>query len=844
MEEEMSEMHSHYRVLEHSYRRPRAGAKRTAAINPNEVFTVSVRVRRGPDTPPLPDLADLAATPHGHRQYVSREDFARNYGASPADLTAVAQFATDSGLQVIESSIPRRTVVLKGTAAQMSAAFQVELATYETAEETYRGREGSIQVPAPLVNIVEGIFGLDNRKMAAPQLKVNGSPAAQASPAQATVPLTPPQVAQLYNFPTSPNAAGQTIGILEFGGGYLLSDVQLFYNSVHVPVPSITAVSIDGQKNSPGSDGYTTETLLDVGVAGSAAPGAKLVVYFAPWSEQGWVDAVTTAIHDTVNHPSVITISYGWPENETIDGLSWSLAAIRAVNATFQEAPLLGVTVFVSAGDHGSDCGIGDSKAHVLYPGSDPFITSCGGTSISNVSGLSFTEHTWNDNNNDWLTGGGVSDIFYPPNFPLPVWQAWAGVPGSANDGHKARTIPDIAGNADGASGYVLYQNGQSIGAVGGTSATAPLYAALTALLNAGLGEPVGYLNPNLYAMPYSYVYRDINDDISNARGGAPGYKSGPGYDACTGLGSVNGVALENALRGVGLPVALATFNSKIYMGWKGMERDDRVFFSSFNGTSWAPQQQVPNILSSAGVSLAVYAGKLYMAWKGMLSDPGIYYSHFDGTTWAPQQLVAGIGTSVGPTLAVLGNNLFMAWKGLEGDQRIFFSQFNGSTWTAQQFIPNVATSVGPRAVNFMGTIYMVWKGWNGDQGMYWSKLTGATFAPQQQIANVGTSEGASLSVFNNSLYAVWKGQFGDQSMWYSNFNGTTWAPQKQIANVASSVGPGTAVFNNALFACWKGELGDQAIWYSDFNGTTWAPQKSIAGVATSPDLVAEPVHA
>jgi subtilase family serine protease len=539
----MPDNHSNYRVLEHSYRRPRAGARRTGATNPNELFTVSVRVRRAPGAAALPDLADLAATPQGQRQYLSREDFARNYGASTADLDAVAQFAAASGLQVVESSIPRRIVVLKGTAAQMSTAFQVELSTYETAEETYRGREGDVQVPALLVDIVEGIFGLDNRKMAAPQLKRNGLNAAQASPAQATVPLTPPQVAQLYNFPTAPNAAGQTIGILEFGGGYLLSDLQLFYNSVHVPLPSITAVSIDGQTNSPGNDGYTTETLLDVGVAGSAAPGAKLAVYFAPWSEQGWVDAVTTAIHDTVNRPSVITISYGWPENETIDGLSWSLAAIRAVNATFQEAALLGVTVFVSAGDHGSDCGIGDKKAHVLYPGSDPYITSCGGTSISNVSGLNFTEHVWNDNDNDWLTGGGVSDIFYPPNFPMPVWQAWAGAPGSANDGHKARTIPDIAGNADGASGYSLFQNGQNIGAVGGTSATAPLYAALAALLNASLGEPVGFLNVNLYAMPYSYVFRDINDGISNARGGAPGYKSGPGYDACTGLGSINGVA-------------------------------------------------------------------------------------------------------------------------------------------------------------------------------------------------------------------------------------------------------------------------------------------------------------
>ena len=823
---------SGHRALEASERTARAGAKRTGPADPNEILTVSVRVRRRADAPPLPDLANLAATPRGERQYLSREDFAAHYGAAQADLDKITQFASANGLEVVESSIPRRTVFLKGTVAQFSKAFAVDLGIYETPKEKYRGREGAVHAPTEIADIIEGVFGLDNRKMAAPQFKRN-------APVLATVPLTPPQVAQLYGFPTSPNASGQAIGILEFGGGYKLSDVQLFYNSVSVPVPSITAVSVDGQPNAPGSDGYTVETLLDIDVAGSAAPGAKLVVYFAPWSEQGWVDVVTKAIYDTVNKPSVISISYGWPEKETISGLTWSLAAIKAVNATFQEAAALGVTVFVAAGDHGSDCEMGDGKAHVLYPGSDPYVTSCGGTSISNVSGLSFTEHTWNDGDDTWITGGGISDIFYPPNFPLPIWQNWANVPGSANDGHKARGIPDIAGNADGASGYELFLDGANIGAVGGTSATAPLYAGLAALMNAGLGEPVGYLNPNLYALPYAYVYRDINDGISNARGGAPGYKSGPGWDACTGLGSVNGTALENALRGVGLPVAIAPFNGKLYMVWKGMERDDRVFFSSFNGTSWTPQQQVPGISSSTGVAIAVYANKLYMAWKGILGDQGIYYTHFDGTTWAPQQLVVGIGSSVGPRLAVLGNNLFMAWKGVENDQRIFFNQFNGSSWTAQQYVPNVATSVGPAVVNFNGAIYMVWKGMNGDQGLYWSKFNGTSFAPQQLIAGVGSSEGPSLAVFNNALYGVWKGIFGDQTLWYSDFNGTSWAPQKQIAGVASSVGPGIAVFNNALYACWKGELGDQAIWFSHFNGTSWAAQQKIPGVGTSPDLVA-----
>jgi len=835
----MPQIPTNYRPLESTQRKPRAGAKRTGPANPNEIFTVSVRVRRRPYAPELPDPAELAARPQGEKQYLSREEFAARYGASPDDLAKIASFAHANDLEMVESSVPRRTIVLRGTATQMSKAFAVDLGTYETANETYRGREGAVQVPADIADIVEGVFGLDNRRMAHPQIKKSGRKAADASPAQSTVPLTPPQVAKLYNFPSSPNAAGQTIGILEFGGGFKMSDVTLFYNSVGVAVPSVTAVSVDGQPNNPGTDDYTVETMLDIDVSGSAAPGATLVVYFAPWSEQGWVDAVTTAIHDATHKPSVLSISYGWPENESISGLTWSLAAIKAVNATFQEAAALGVTVFVSSGDHGSDCGIGDNKAHVLYPGSDIYVTSCGGTSISNVSGNVFTEHTWNDNDNDWLTGGGISDIFCAPNFSLPAWQMSASIPGSINDGHKGRGVPDISGNADGASGYELYVNGSNIGAVGGTSATAPLYAGLTALMNAHFSEPVGYLNPNLYAVPYPYVYSDINDGISNARGGAPGYKSGPAWDACTGLGRVNGTALQIALSGVGLPVAIEAYNGRLYMVWKGEERDDRVFFSSFNGTTWTPQQQIAGIGSSTGVALAVYAGKLYMTWKGILGDQGIYYSHFDGTTWAPQQQVAGVGTSVGPRLAVLGNNLFMAWKGEENDQRIFFNQFNGAAWTPQQAVANVATSVGPAVVNYNGAIYMVWKGMNGDQGLYWSKFNGTSFAAQQLIAGVGSSEGPSLAVFSNAIYAVWKGQLGDQTMWYSSFNGSSWAAQKQIAGVASSVGPGLAVFNNALFACWKGELGDQTLWFSHFNGTTWAAQTHItAAGGTSPDLV------
>jgi kumamolisin len=534
-----------YRALEGSERKMRAGARRLAAADPDEILTVSVRVRRRADAPQLPDLAALSSAPLGERKYLSREDFAKEYGASEKDLDAIEKFARANGLEVVEVSIPRRTVVLKGTVAQMSKAFAVDLAMYETAEEKYRGREDTIYVPANIADIVEGVFGLDNRKMARPMnMRRSKKKVTQGGPGQTTVALTPPQVAELYGFPGPPQGFNQTIGIFEFGGGYALSDVQLFYQSVNLPAPSVTAISVDGQPNAPGGDDYTIETLLDIDVAGSAAPGAKLAVYFAPWTEQGWVDVVTTAIHDTTNKPSVISISYGWPENHQFGSLDWSLNTIKAVNATFQEAAAIGVTLVVSSGDSGSGCAVGDDKAHVEYPGSDPYVTCVGGTTISNVSGPIFTETTWNDNG---VTGGGISDIFYPPNFPLPPWQNRVTIPGSVNDGHIARGIPDIAGNADPDSGYQLFSGGTNIGAVGGTSAAAPLYAALVALMNANLGTHLGWLNPELYSVPYAAVFRDIKDGGSNADG-APGYTAGPGWDACTGLGSVNGAALMYAL--------------------------------------------------------------------------------------------------------------------------------------------------------------------------------------------------------------------------------------------------------------------------------------------------------
>jgi kumamolisin len=521
-------------LLKKSVRRPRHGAHKVAPSDPKETLTVTVRVRRRPGAPALPDPS--AASP---RKIISAVDFAATYGAQQSDFDKVIAFAKENGLNAGAPNLARRTVLLSGTVAQMNHAFGVQLAKYESPTEVYRGREGAVNLPASLENIVEGVFGLDNRKMAK-----RAAVRPLATPQQSAQPLTPPQVAMLYNFPNPP-ATNQTIGLLEFGGGYTISDMDAFFQPLNLATPNITAVSVDGVSNSPGDQDVDPEVALDIDVAGSVGQGANIAVYFAPWTEQGWVDIVNTAIHPDAGQPtpSVLSISWGWPELEDADGLSWTEAAIDAVSETFQEAGALGITVFVASGDHGSNCGINDQKAHVSYPGSDPWITSCGGTILTNVSGSSFDQGTWQDNDG-WATGGGISDVFTT----VPTWQANANLPGSANDGHTGRGIPDVAGNADNASGYVLTVDGQNIGAVGGTSAVAPLYAGLVALLNANLTTPVGYLNTILYANPS--VCEDIADGVSNATYNAPGYTSGPGWDACTGLGSINGQQLLAVLKG------------------------------------------------------------------------------------------------------------------------------------------------------------------------------------------------------------------------------------------------------------------------------------------------------
>jgi kumamolisin len=509
-----------------SLRQAPAGAKPAGMPNPQDRASVTVMVR--PRHSSAATAAKLAKAEPASRRYLTRDEFATQHGADPTDVIAVERFALDSGLLVMEADLPRRAVKLEGTIAALTKAFGVKLELYSVDGQTFRGRTGTMSVPASLGSVISGVFGLDER----PQARAHFRRAVVMRAAPTPTSYTPPQVAAAYAFPAGVDGTGQTIALIELAGGYATSDLTAYFAKLGLPVPAVSSVSVDGAANAPTGDPNSAdaEVALDIEVAGAIAPGAKLVVYFGPNTDQGFLDAITTAIHDTTNEPTIVSISWGGPES------SWTAQALTNFDAAFADAATLGITVCCASGDSGSTDGVTDGKSHVDFPASSPHVLACGGTSLA-VSGTSITSETvWNNGASGGASGGGISD-----SFALPVWQQNAGVPPSANAGaHVGRGVPDIAGDADPQTGYDTLVGGQS-GVVGGTSAVAPLWAALTALINQQSAVRLGFFNTQLYAQAKASLR-----DITSGNNGA--YKAGPGWDACTGLGSPNGTQLATTL--------------------------------------------------------------------------------------------------------------------------------------------------------------------------------------------------------------------------------------------------------------------------------------------------------
>jgi kumamolisin len=515
--------------VEGSDRDPVEGARRVGPAPSSERLEVTVVVRRRASGSRA--IARLTSEPPGERRYLTRPEYERTEGADPADLELVAGFAADYGLDVLWKDAARRSVGLAGSVARMNAAFRTKLARYESPLGTYRGRTGPVQVPAELGEVVEAVLGLDDRPQSTPHFQVlpTGSQALPAAAVSAS--FTPDEVARFYHYPAGLDGRGQKVALIELGGGYKPADLKAYFARLGIEQPKVTAVSVDGAKNSPTGDpgGPDGEVMLDIEVVGAIAPAAQILVYFAPNTDRGFLDAITTAIHDS-RRPSAISISWGAPEAQ------WTKQSTTQFDQAFQAAAALGITVCCASGDGGSSDGMSDGRAHVDFPASSPHVVACGGTRVEVKNGAISSEVVWNAGGG--ATGGGISDVFAPP-----PWQSKAKVPPSANPGHRhGRGVPDVAGDADPATGYQVRVDGTDA-VFGGTSAVAPLLAALVARINQGLGTRAGFLNSVFYGASGKSTLRDVTKGTNGA------YKAAKGWDACTGLGSPDGTKLLEVLR-------------------------------------------------------------------------------------------------------------------------------------------------------------------------------------------------------------------------------------------------------------------------------------------------------
>jgi TIR domain/Subtilase family len=347
------------------------------------------------------------------------------------------------------------------------------------------------------------------------------------------------EVARLYGFPPDLDGTGQCVGLVELGGGYQEADLQAYVTGLNLPPPTVTSVSVDGARNSPGG-AASVQVTMDLEVVAAIAPRADIVVYFAPPTERGFVDAILTAAADDTHNPGVLCMGWGQPEP------AWTQDSVARINEALAAAAARGITVCCAAGDKGPTDGVADGEAHVDFPASSPHVLACGGTQLTAKGSRIETEIVWNNYPDGGVTGGGFSE-----NFPAPEWQEGIFTPDFIKPGKPGgRGLPDVAANASPSTGYHVLVDGKAT-VVGGTSAAAPLWAGLITLMNQGLGERVGFLNPVLYQnLGPAGVLSDITQGSTRQGEQANlGYQARAGWDPCTGWGVPNGERLLGALK-------------------------------------------------------------------------------------------------------------------------------------------------------------------------------------------------------------------------------------------------------------------------------------------------------
>jgi kumamolisin len=493
------------------------------------VLTVYLRhrlpVRRRPGS--AIDLAELT------KRVTLKELKAERRKLLHRSVERVRRFARRFGMTVKGVDFLGRTVTIRAKAAAAERAFSTRLIWVDDDGERRYCPSRVPSQPPQLKPIAHAVLGLDTRKPRLSRLRENVAAGDGSG-------LLPSEIARLYGLTTANGSAGQCIAIIEPAGGYNAEDLRKACEAMAIPVPTMIDVDVGTGRNRPGTNARADmEVALDIQVVAGVAPGASIAVYFTELSEAGLVAGVSRAVHGA-ERPSVIIITWGEPET------FWPDESRLGLDPVLQDAVRLGITVVATAGDDLARERMSGDKVYVNYPASSPYVLGCGGTRITldPARNAIVDEVVWNDAGVRG-TGGGISE-----EYVVPAFQTGAHLPNSLNDQKPGRGVPDVAAAAAPVNGYRVFVNGAEIVA-SGTSAVAPLWGAFIALLNAERGQTLGFVNDRLYQMPklLKPIVSGNNIDAESGLGYTAG--PGPGWNACTGLGSPDGAAIIAALTAV-----------------------------------------------------------------------------------------------------------------------------------------------------------------------------------------------------------------------------------------------------------------------------------------------------
>ncbi|MBZ5592993.1 MAG: S53 family peptidase [Acidobacteriia bacterium] len=515
-------------------------------------------------------LEELLADQHNphsarYRQWLTPEDFGQQFGISDPDLGQVTNWLTSHGLTVDEIPAGRRAIVFSGSAGQVESAFHTQMRAYRVDGQMHYANATDPEIPLALAGVVGGVVALHDFRSRPALAGLRAVPAPQFAAAGGTSYLAPADFATIYDlsplYQSSVEGTGQSIAVVG-RSNIRMPDVQTFRSYFGLPANNPTVI-LNGSDPGILNNNEQSEATLDVEWAGAVAKNAaiKFVV-----SASGASDGASLSASYIVNHnvAPVLTLSFGLCEAALgSGGNAW-------INSLWQQAAAQGITVLVSSGDSGAaECDAASAATAVHGAGvnglcSTPSSTCVGGTEFNDKSSASLywssaadpvtkasavryiPETTWNDSgivpggSGLWSTGGGASTVY-----AKPAWQTGYGVPA---DGR--RDVPDVSLNASVHDGYLIYMNG-GLYATGGTSAAAPSFAGLVALVNQKTGASQGNANPTLYTLASNQqnggaaVFHDVATG-SNTVPGFTGFSAGPGYDPATGLGSVDGAVMVN----------------------------------------------------------------------------------------------------------------------------------------------------------------------------------------------------------------------------------------------------------------------------------------------------------